>query len=58
MEPKSFRGRLLTWLNTAKHWVLIALVGCLTAIMAYIVDISEAMIFDYKYGFCRSAFSL
>ena len=45
-------------LVAVQKWSLIALVGGLIALMAYIIDVSESVIFDYKYGFCKSEHSL
>ena len=37
-----------------RYWLLVAFVGGLIALMASMVNISEIVIFDYKYGFCKS----
>lgn len=39
---------------SAKHWAILAVVAGLTAVMAYFVDTMVAVLFDYKYGFCKS----
>ncbi|CAG8960037.1 hypothetical protein HYFRA_00013225 [Hymenoscyphus fraxineus] len=35
-----------------REWILVAFVGCLAALMAFIIDNSQAILFDVKYGFC------
>ena len=39
-------------LDSAQGWILVAVIGCITALFAYFIDIAEASIFDYKEGFC------
>ncbi|KAJ5386865.1 hypothetical protein N7509_009406 [Penicillium cosmopolitanum] len=53
-QRKDIRGRLLAWFDGAQGWVLVALIGCITAAIAYFVDITEDAIFDLKFGFCSS----
>lgn len=55
---KDVRGRLLAWLDGAQGWILAALVGCLTACVAYFVDVTETSIFDIKEGYCTSGFHI
>ncbi|KAI9678951.1 MAG: hypothetical protein M1829_001936 [Trizodia sp. TS-e1964] len=50
---KDFRGRLLAWFDGSQGWLLVAIIGCLTALMAYFVDVTETAIFDIKYGYCK-----
>ncbi|KAI9832653.1 MAG: hypothetical protein M1819_004238 [Sarea resinae] len=52
---KDFRGRLYVLFDAAQGWVVVAMIGCLTAIVAYFVDVSETTIFDFKEGFCRTS---
>ncbi|KAE8316999.1 chloride channel [Aspergillus transmontanensis] len=51
---KDVRGRLLAWFDGAQGWVLVALIGCITAAIAYFVDITEDFVFDLKEGFCTT----
>ncbi|KAJ5751997.1 hypothetical protein N7520_008914 [Penicillium odoratum] len=51
---KDLRGRLLSWFDGAQGWILVALTGCITAAIAYFVDVSEDRMFDAKIGFCTS----
>ena len=50
------RGRVLAFLDGAQGWILSALVGFITATIAYLVDISEAPVFDWKEGYCSTGF--
>jgi chloride channel 3/4/5 len=52
---KDLRGRLHAFFDGSQGWILSALVGCATATIAYMVDVSEAPIFDWKEGYCSSA---
>ncbi|OKP10882.1 H(+)/Cl(-) exchange transporter 3 [Penicillium subrubescens] len=51
-QRKDIRGRLLAWFDGAQGWVLVALIGCITAAIAYFVDVTEDAIFDMKMGYC------
>lgn len=51
---KDIRGRVLAWLDGLQGWILVALVGCITASIAYFVDITEDAIFDVKQGYCTT----
>ncbi|KAL2370817.1 hypothetical protein RJ035_002283 [Blastomyces gilchristii] len=49
---RDIRGRLLAWADGAQGWILVAVIGCLTACVAYFVDVTENAMFDVKEGFC------
>lgn len=53
---KDFRGRLKSFFDGTQGWILSAVVGVLTATIAYLVDISEAPVFDWKDGYCSRGF--
>jgi len=53
---KDIRGRIKAAFDGAQGWILSALVGFLTAVMAYVVDVSEAPFFDWKDGYCSTGF--
>ena len=55
---KDFRGRIYAWLDGAQGWILVAIIGCLTACVAYFVDVTETSIFDIKEGFCKERWFL
>jgi chloride channel 3/4/5 len=50
------RGRVLAFFDGTQGWILSALVGFLTATIAYVVDVSEAPVFDWKEGYCSTGF--
>jgi chloride channel 3/4/5 len=49
---KDLRGRLYAFFDGSQGWILSALVGCVTATIAYFVDIAEPPVFDFKEGHC------
>ncbi|KAK5078798.1 hypothetical protein LTR64_002786 [Lithohypha guttulata] len=49
---KGWRGRLHLLFDSMQGWILVLLVGILTAFIAYFIDISDAAVFDVKRGFC------
>jgi len=53
---KDIRGRIKAAFDGAQGWILSALVGCATALIAYGVDVSEAPFFDWKDGYCHQGF--
>ncbi|KAF2763297.1 hypothetical protein EJ05DRAFT_491257 [Pseudovirgaria hyperparasitica] len=52
---KDFRGRILAWTDGGLGWLLVLLIGILTAIFAYFVNVTESTLFDYKSGHCATA---
>lgn len=51
---RDFRGRVLALLDSAQGWVLVAVIGCITAAIAYCVDVADRSIFDLKEGVCAT----
>ncbi|KAL4971759.1 chloride channel [Aspergillus desertorum] len=51
---KDIRGRLLALFDGAQGWILVALIGCIVAAIAYFVDITEEFVFGLKDGFCTT----
>lgn len=49
---RGWRGWLAVKMDSAQGWLLVFLVGMITACMAYFIDVTEAAIFDIKRGFC------
>ena len=49
---KDWRGRLEALFDGAQGWILVAIIGCITAGIAYLIDVTESAIFDYKTGYC------
>jgi chloride channel 3/4/5 len=55
---RDFWGRAYAIYDASQGWILSALCGFLIAIVAYIVNITEATIFDFKDGYCARAWYL
>ncbi|AEO57469.1 hypothetical protein MYCTH_2303682 [Thermothelomyces thermophilus ATCC 42464] len=49
---KDFWGRVYVLFDGAQGWLLSALVGFIVAVLAYVVNVSEATVFDFKDGYC------
>ena len=49
---KDVKGKVLAFFDGGQGWILSALVGCITAAIAYAVDVSEEPVFDWKDGYC------
>ena len=48
------RYRLLATFDACSGWVAAALIGVLTACVAFLVDVAEATVSDWKLGYCTS----
>ncbi|RVX70442.1 hypothetical protein B0A52_05941 [Exophiala mesophila] len=57
-KKKGFRGRVGLLLDSAQGWILVAIIGVITALMAYLVDVTESTIFDLKRGYCQAGWYL
>ena len=55
---KDWRGRLHAIFDGAQGWILVAIIGVITAGFAYFINITEILIFDYKTGHCSKAWWL
>lgn len=51
-KRKDLRGRMIAWFDGAQGWILVAVIGIFTAVIAYFVDVTETSIFDLKQGYC------
>ncbi|KZF26503.1 chloride channel-like protein 3 [Xylona heveae TC161] len=49
---KGLRPRLYAAWSSCEGWVAVALIGLLTACVAFLVDIAEATVSDWKEGYC------
>ena len=49
---KGLRHKALSLFDEASGWIAAALIGTLTACAAFLVDIAEATIDGYKFGYC------
>lgn len=52
---RDLRGRVQAFFDGAQGWVLVFIIGCITAGFAYLIDTTEATIFDYKSGYCSTS---
>ena len=50
---KDLRGRIYAWLDGVQGWILVAIIGFITAFIAYFADVTETSIFDIKQGYCE-----
>ena len=53
-KRKSTRGRLRRQMDRSLGWVIVTIVGFLTAIVAFMIVRSEQWLFDIKEGYCTS----
>lgn len=53
-QRKDIRGRILARVDGAQGWILVAIIGCVTAAIAYAVNVSDEFVFDLKEGFCTT----
>lgn len=49
---RDIRGRISAWFDGAQGWILVAIIGVLTALVAYLVNITENTLYDWKQGYC------
>ncbi|KAL9046153.1 MAG: hypothetical protein Q9214_000938, partial [Letrouitia sp. 1 TL-2023] len=49
-----FRGTLQSAFESGQGWIAAALIGMLTACVAFCVDVAEATVSDWKFGFCTT----
>ncbi|KAI7552583.1 CLC voltage-gated chloride channel [Hortaea werneckii] len=50
---QGIRYKFLSLLDEASGWVVAALIGILTACVAFLVDVAEATVSDWKLGYCK-----
>lgn len=50
--PGGVRGRAARWWERAQGWVAAALIGALTACVAFVVDVAVSLVADWKDGYC------
>jgi chloride channel 3/4/5 len=49
-----FAGRALAVWNGCQGWIAAVMIGIFTAVVAYLVDVAEVTVADYKSGYCTS----
>lgn len=55
---KDFWGRVYLLFDAAQGWILSALVGFVVAVIAYVINVSEQTLFDWKDGYCETKWYL
>lgn len=55
-KRKSLRGRIRNATDRSLGWIIITIVGFLTAVIAFLIIRSEQWLFDLKEGFCHEGF--
>lgn len=55
---KDFWGRVYLVFDAGQGWILSALVGFTVAVLAYAINISEQVLFDWKDGYCATSWYL
>lgn len=53
-----FWGRVHLLFDGAQGWVLSAVVGFVVAVIAYAINVSEQVLFDWKDGYCQTSWYL
>ena len=53
-SKKGIRGRTLSAFESCQGWIAVALIGILTACVAFLVDVAEATVNDWKLGYCTT----
>ena len=51
-DRAGLRYKIFSLFDEASGWIAAAIIGCLTACVAFLVDIAEATVSDYKTGYC------
>jgi chloride channel 3/4/5 len=55
---KGWLGRIERLFDASQGWILVAIIGFLTACLAYFVNVTEGILFDYKSGYCSYSWAL
>ena len=54
-KRRSLRGRLWLTFDKSLGWIIVTIVGFLTAVVAFLIVRTEQLLFDAKEGYCRSS---
>ena len=49
-----FKGRVLAAWDASQGWIAATMIGVFTAVVAFLVDVAEITIADYKSGYCKA----
>jgi chloride channel 3/4/5 len=52
-DVRSIREKLLAAFDSCSGWIAVSIMGTCTAIVAFIVDICQATVTDWKSGYCK-----
>jgi hypothetical protein len=52
------RGAIVNALDAIEGWLLVGLIGIITACIAYCIDVWESVFFDWKEGYCTTSWAL
>ena len=55
---KDFWGRVYAVYDASQGWILSGVCGFVIAVIAYAVDVTESVFFDFKEGYCTQAWYL
>lgn len=55
---KGILGRIRILFDAVQGWILVAVIGFMTSLVAYFVNVTEGVLFDYKTGYCSSLWYL
>jgi chloride channel 3/4/5 len=47
---EGIRGNFIRFWDQIQGWITVALIGFFTAVVAYLVDVAQASVFDWKLG--------
>ncbi|KAG5439935.1 hypothetical protein PCANB_000217 [Pneumocystis canis] len=53
---KGIRGWFRNTFDASQGWILVFFIGLITSCVAYLIDITEAIFFDWKFGYCSANF--
>lgn len=53
-KRESFRGRLRSRIDRSVGWIIVTIVGFLSAVVAFMIVRSEQWLFDFKDGYCTT----
>ena len=53
-KRRSFRGRLYNRIDRGVGWIIVTIVGFLSAVVAFMIVRSEQWLFDFKDGYCTA----
>ncbi|CCJ30639.1 unnamed protein product [Pneumocystis jirovecii] len=53
---KGIQGWIKNIFDASQGWILVFFIGSITSCVAYIIDVVEAIFFDWKFGYCSDNF--